>query len=853
MTLPDDETESLSPVRLRAVLAVAGGAVLFLLAAVLDPISARPHERGPAVGPGPAAAVPAAPSQDAVSEARRLLVDGNLDVTALAVHAKTLLDAGDLVELAQVLAGDKENALLGILEMLRATHSSELLVECVGLAAGAPFESVTVLARDHVARLAEHSGVVVAQLVEWVDDPNTTDDRRLVLIECLGTSRNLGPVASLIEQLDGPTPYAARSALQRLTGHDPPADAPELPAAEAWNLFWQAHGQLSRDQLLELAREVDALRHAAEVERFRVELEAMEAEVVDAQLQAMGQDIEALIGGLSSRYAAVRSAASERLANHDNKQQAKTAVPVFLRRLGHGDAVNGNAPEADAAVRAAFVSALGVLGRGEDDVQAVLISELRSEPVAVASAAAEALRLVRNEPGVVAPLLDYLERLPDIDEESEEAVAVLKAVAENQPEGVITRLQAWLGSSRPRVRAAAVRALLASREVLVALDEFELLDLSAEEEVVRFDAAVALGNRVRTLDGEGEARARIVAELQVLLVDEVASVRAEAASSLGESRDPNALAILDERSRQEHDVSVLAKIVTALGELGFPDGVRIVGRICGVPNGGSPDESLADAGRGAIESIAADGGADVWFDMAGRLADVSALSLAAWSYQEVERRFSAAPEFADLVDQSKGRRAEVLWQMGLAADAKKLLLELQAAEASYPSMARRLDLLARTSEQLEEFDEAAGYFLELADVVPEGASRWSEVQRDAARTLRKAGRFAQARPLLLMLRDNDPDDNVLLHELALVQEGLGDWDAALETLERLLDRLPAEDEQFAQGVRADVARVQALRSAPAGTGASGEDGAPAASGQEQAGDGSGDGPAGADAGQGRRS
>src|SRR6185503_3934963 len=168
--------------------------------------------------------------------------------------------------------------------------------------------------------------------------------------------------------------------------------------AAAWRAWWADHRRYTREQLLELALHSQA-------SAFEVERTGLVAKAVAAKLDRMGEAVDSLLASLSDEYADVRLEAARRLAAKGNDARATNALPVLLRRLGHPPAGNGTkssgpfdvqpagdaveAVESDPRVRAALVTALGVLGRAREesdvaesgpreDVLAALAAELRS-------------------------------------------------------------------------------------------------------------------------------------------------------------------------------------------------------------------------------------------------------------------------------------------------------------------------------------------------------------------------------------------------------------------------------------------------------------------------------------------
>ena len=804
--------------------------------------------------PGAAVETPAASNGTTTDEARRLLREGTLDVAVLSVHASTLLESGDLAAPREVLAGGSEAAVEGVLQALKAGGRPLLVPEVLSLAATPDRGRVATLARDHLAALTRNHPAVVADAVAWLGDGARSETEARVLIDVLGRSRNMAAAPPLLNQLYGPYADAADAALTRLTGHVAPRmerddEGASRARRQFWTEFWQSHAEWPRDEILDEALAGARASAAADLAEARRKLVEMQAQVVAARTELMGDDVDRLEAALSDPFAEVRRVAAERLANHASKQQAASAVPVMLARLRppaeNGGPGNGNGShhgtESDPEVRAALVTALGLLGRNDDAVREALAAELKSAHPMVSRAAVQGLSFVRRHPMVVAPLLDYLDAnlgLPGAADpaaapadgaatpagggDAELAVLVLQTVAENQPQGVIPRVRTFLDARHPaRVRAAAVRALLACEDAASALDQLAGLDLTVEDQLVRFNVALGLGARVLDLAPDAPARPRIVQLLGRLVDDADPSVRAEAAASLGRSGDLTALALLERRAQIETDPSVLKKIVEAFGQLRLREGVRVIGRICSPRPGESGSDRtrmLEEAAHVALHSIGDEADAATWLAFGDQLREVQALSLAAWCYLEVERRFSAAPEARLVVGEAKGRRARTLWDLSELDEARRLLAELHAAGAPHPSARDRLEMLASANERLGDASAAADWFLELLVMIQPGAAGRALVQRDAVRTLCDAQRWAEAAPLLDELIAADPSDNELLSQRARLEEGQGHWEQALATLQRLMDRAPAGDAALRAQIQGRIAALRARLGGEPGAG-----------------------------------
>lgn len=791
-------------------------------------------ERVPApVDPEPAVAEPAAPENEVTLSpqllaSRETLAAGKEDVPVLAIHATRLLDAGDVDTLADVLEGANPQSALGILQALQTSTSVALLSETLGLASAQEETEVSQLAMDNLVRLARERPEVTQQLIERLDVPGHVAARRRTMVIVLGRSRDLNAVEPLIELLGGPQGPDAGRALNELTGHSLGEDL------EAWTEFWERSRGETRDVLLERSL-------AAERQARRVSEQQMREEVIQARIGSIGMDVDLLVAGLSDSYAAVRLASAQKLGSHSNGEQAATAIPTMLARLGYGTQGNGNgnghanghaAPmENDAQVRAALVAAVGVLGRGEPVVLEVLLHELSSDDEGIAAVAAAAFVRLRNHPEVVNPLLGYLERTP-VEEVTQ--VTVLLVVASNEPSGVLDRLSVWLGPEHtPTVRAAAVAAVLASEELPRALEAVG--HVVSEEEVrdVRYALAKALGDRARSLPEDDDARPQVLVLLGQLLEDVDSSVRAEAASSLGEAGGASAFVLLERRSRAEVDASVMMRILHALGQIGEREAVGAIGRVCASWSGEGSGE-LNDAAHRALLVLGDGVPADGWLEMAGTLKAVGSPALSAWSLREILLRHEGDPGSREVVSLARGHLAEVLCLNGQAREAYQMLVELHEAGAPYPGLRLRLELLARTAEELALIDEAADYYLERLDELAEGDATRIETQRGAVRTLVAAGRYEEALPLVREVYEQDASDNGTMYQLARVQLALGRDRAAVDTLRRLLPRIPVQEVELRAEIEALLAQVEPTLPAPAPA-------EPAEQPDPVAGDGTGDG------------
>jgi HEAT repeat protein len=769
-------------------------------------------------GSNPKSEKPTPDSSPQVLASRAALEVGVEDVPVLAIHAMRLLDAGDEPTLGRVLSGPNRSSVLGILQALQTSLSVSLLSETIFLASLTDDVEISQLAHENLVRLSREQSLVTTRLIERLEEVDLPLEARRAMVEVLGRSRNLDAVEPLIALLGSVHSADAHAGLEELTGHSLGEDV------EVWAVFWGRVQGEPRDVLLERSL-------AAEKSARRESEQKMREEVVQARIRLMGMDVDLLVAGLSDGYVAVRLASASRLGSHPNGEQASTAIPAMLTRLGYGPkgpvgsmggtgvngdgARNGNghsgsngygrengnsngsghnqtvAVEMDAQVRAALVAAVGALGRSEPAVLDVLLSELRSENVEMAAVAAAAFVRLRGHPEVVDPLLSYLRRAP-VEEMTQ--VTVLRVVAQNEPAGVLDQLTEWLDPRHsPTVQAAAVAAVLASEDLPRALDVVGSVALNEEIRDVRYAVAKGLGDRARGLSAEDSVRSLVMELLGRLLDDVDSSVRAEAASSLGEVGGPDGFALLDHRSRAEVDASVMMRILHALGQIGDREGVGAIGRVCASWSGEGRAE-LNDAAHRALLVLGDGASADDWLEMAGTLKAVGSPGLSAWSLREILLRHEGDPGSRDVVSLARGHLAEVLCLNGQASEAFQMLVELHEAGAPYPGLRLRLDLLARTAEELGMIDESANYYLECLDELAVGDATRLETQRGAVRALIASGRYEEAAPLVREVYEQDASDNNTMYSLARVQAALGRDQAAVDTLRRLLPRIPSESE-----------------------------------------------------------
>lgn len=753
-----------------------------------------------------------AAEDDPLASARQALLEGGADEAVLAVRAMELVQAGDVLGLRRVLEDAPRESVLGVLHALEVRRVDGLLDVLVDLA-GAPDAQVADGAARHVRSRARSSEDVVAALIQRLATPGLPATLRRTLVELLGQSRDLAAVEPLLAELDGPAGRQAHEGLTVLTGHRPPERSERV---RWWRDFWDTHRTDRRDVLLERALEVEIERGQGMVE-----------EVIQTRLTRMGNEVDALVTALADDYKRVRLEAVRRLVENPNREQAATAVPVMLRRLDHlpadaggngGDpGTNGaaaGAPEGeiepDAEVRAALVAALGALGGGRADVQAVLLDVLRSDDLLSARAAVAALERLRDEPTVVAPLLQFLGR-SNVDELT--LVTVLEIVARNKPVDVFAELSHWLGDGYgSEVRAAALEAVLADAELSRALPA--VVDMADPDQPldVRYALARSLGARARGLARDDAARGPMLALLSRLVGDADPSVRAEAAASLGNSGDAGALPVLEQLARVETNEGVVQRLIGAFGSLGSPDSIETIGRLWSAWSKDSSAAVIEEACRRALEGLAPAGDAAAQLAMVVRLRESGAPRLAAWAAQRVVQRLDAAAsqEDRDLFARARGEWAEALALDGRHQEARELLVELHESDAPYPGRTRRLELLSSSAAALQLHDAAADEALQLLELLSVGDIQRGVVLRRAVTALRAAGRLDEALTQLDELVAETGASLDLSVERARLLVDTGQPDEALATLVAALAGLPDDDTSpSAVAARALLAELEA--------------------------------------------
>ncbi len=733
--------------------------------------------------------------EDPVVEARRILLEENPDRDVASLHAHLLINEGDFETLRVVFVSEKRGAILGVLSAVQVSRDPSLFSALPQLMSTTEDEEVAGRALDTAEFLVRIHRELLQESLGEVANPTRGEGERLALIQILGESGQLTAVPTLISLLEGVLQGESHRALVTLTAHDGSRQVAD------WTEFWSAHDHLTREQLLEMALYRER-REGAEREAALVQ------EVIDLLIAHMAGDVDRMIEGLAHSYREVRLEAARRLFEIDDPKRASAAVAVLQQRLKGEVGVEAETQELDPEVRAFVVAAYGRLGRGDETLPAVLVQELQSPHPLVSRAAVAALSLQRDRQSLVLPLLSYLE---GGDHEVAVTVTVLEAIAKNRPRGMLGRLLSFLAKEQPvEIRAAAVAALMADEQINECLELMGEVVVPEEAREVKYAVARAVGDRARDVEIPEDARAQMVTLLERLIKDPDASVRAEAASSLGDTGELLALQILTDRSLVEADESVLEKLVGAVGALGFIDGIPMIGRVSRKGSNGN-HASLLDASRGAVARIGQDREPHDWLRMAELLSQVAAWDLAAWCYEEIDGRFGSAIEVRPLVDEARGRHAEVLWQAGSYAAARDELLVLHESEARFPPFMTRLELLARTHEQLSDFGEAARFDSERLDLTPPGQSGRVELLQDAVRTFRLAGRFEEALGFyeeLLEGKDGPEADLHLLYDRATLFERLGRWDEAISHLQDLRDRVDAGDVQFLEDINTVITRIQ---------------------------------------------
>jgi tetratricopeptide (TPR) repeat protein len=351
-----------------------------------------------------------------------------------------------------------------------------------------------------------------------------------------------------------------------------------------------------------------------------------------------------------------------------------------------------------------------------------------------------------------------------------------------------------------------VRAVVACVAIEAALDLLGRLDAEGDTQKVRWNMAVALGDRLPALPPDQPAHKHAVLLLEHLLDGIEPTVRAEAVSALGRAGTPEVMPLLERRAAIENDIGVATRIIEALGSLRLPEGGGVIGRILARSKEGQA--TLEPAAREALAAIAKDRGPEQWLLLGEAVSGAGAHTLAVTCYRELIKEYEDKPEHKDAVQRARGRMANDLYLAGRPVDALTVLVELEESQAPYPSQIERLELSARCCESLDRFGEAAGFHLKRYELLPEGEAQRTATLKAAVTALSKAGRHSEALDYLRELAAADPENNQLLYDLAREEEATGKLDQAEETLVRLMQRIPSDDASFLGDVKAALTRVQ---------------------------------------------
>ena len=760
-----------------------------------------------------------------LADSRAALVEGVATEYELGRHVATLLAADDLETLRILLTGGHPVVPKVIMETLAFDDDLRFVQVLLELASSAESpasaEQARMLVHDQALKHEQVRNDLVAMLTDVDVASDVAAEVQVTIMGALGRTRDLTVVPALLAHIEGPNQAAVLAAFEQLSGHRLPVQSDPLVF---WTELWTRQQQegLTRDVLLEEGHAAQragwaASNRAWNTERIRLrgELKAREREVAQARIEAMGKMIDRLIVALDDEYADVRKAAAQRLDEHLAHEKAGVAIPLLLERLGHGGepgGTNGTHPEArieeNPEVRAAMVSALGSLGRDRPAVMTCLLAELADGHRTVARAAVDALSKVRGQAMVVVPLLDFL---ADESLTTKTTVQVLEIIASNVPSGVLDELNDKLTrATEASVRAVLVRAMIASQELDQAMAVLSVLETSSEPFEVRFALAQWLGERLTALPLDAGPRPAMVGVIESLLADADASVRAQAAKSLGESGDPRSAALLSERAKHEVSGSVLLDIVSALGQVGSLECAASIGWIQ-AHDTVSEGDALNERARAALRAIGRGRSWTEWVTMAQSLADAEAPALALVVINEVlAPRADGAVIEADVADRARGLKAVQLVAVGSTQDAHDLLLQLEEEGKAFPPREERLDLLAQTCRDLSLHSEAADWLALLLEGRGEADARFDELQRSLAGELLAARRHEEALALLSRLHAEQPGDNTLMLWFGQALMSAGRDDEARTILERLQSRVAEGDTAILDQTRLALEQLAAV-------------------------------------------
>lgn len=442
--------------------------------------------------------------------------------------------------------------LVSAIRLARETRYTEELTRALGRARAAERAG----AAEALSALMDQRLAVRLKLI--IDDPRADARVRLAAIGALGRSGRrvaVEPLMGALESGDESLRQAAADALAELTGW---RYGPDLAKWRAW---WERHREITPERWLEMRLAFQNSR----VARLESELDAAKGQTV-----RLHQQLYARLGGaerlvyipslMEQEDPAVRLLAvgwaQEMLASPDQGVQ-KSLGPLLVRLTADP------APE----VQRAAVLALGRLN--DSSAFDRLLALVASPAPAIRAVVARALALQARQPSPdsarrTAQVLSALGRLledPVIDVvvEAAEDLGNL-GVPESGP--VLTGL---LGHPGESVRKAAAQALERVAQPS-ALDKI-LRGLDDPSGAVRFSLVGAIGNMASSASAPlGMVDlTRVLARLEVtLLKDTDPTVRARAASALGECGPPSLLPVMWRACQPGEDVRVQEKAWLAM-------------------------------------------------------------------------------------------------------------------------------------------------------------------------------------------------------------------------------------------------------------------------------------------------
>jgi len=547
--------------------------------------------------------------EDQVQVHRNLFMGKDTPTEQLSISASELLKAGDTLWLRQRLVdpGASQDAIMAILWAFISHKDNSAFSEFLMLSLKEEWPNVQDRCHTAISIFLEdkkNRHTLLINLRALCKSPDTPLDQLCAAMRALGQSRDIKGVEVLIpflEHEDKAVKKLAIASLRKLTHVE------NLTTVAEWKAWWEKNKDLDRDYIIESVLLEQIKKHKKDSEESRARNEEL-------AFQIIGKDPKKAVQFLTEDSPKIRRRAAEIINKHCTEDKIKGVIEkvrVYLIPIKDDD-----------ATVLPLLALIGADPEKNQANQAVLLTYLndKNSSDGIRAQAANSLTGYKNE-DVLKAVVGILTANKDTKDRALFKVELLNLLAHVGCEPHFDLIKSFLNLKNEKdIRRAAVKALGATGceaaiDVLgkILKDDDKSLIRFDPEFYIRFEAIDSLALLTKLGAPGSQIWEKAVAMIKLGLDDKALEVRKASISQLGLLNPSDGLQIFQERLRVEKSPEVKDFLISALGEIKNPGGIKV---ICSAlpqvsekkaTGGNGEDHSkLFQTAQSAVESICGD-------------------------------------------------------------------------------------------------------------------------------------------------------------------------------------------------------------------------------------------------------